>query len=231
MGTTCRQLQRRRKPKKPKKPGKRMIYLAHDDSNTLLRPVTTLVHTQVRTRSGPNPPYETVESIGQWIANPNFICMIDDLAGEVVPAGYHTIAGFYIATAGDPESPVEEMQGPHVIVVWWLPRATWAENNMELLIPVFAAACREVMSQHPGSDKWPIYGDYLGVGATPAERRTSSLGMVTAWQSFWNNPASPVGPFAELSENPANPAQCRIIGTVGKVAEFATWLAAERRRS
>lgn len=162
---------------------------------------------------------ESPDSIGQRVSAPNFICFIDDL--DSIPGG--AVAGFFVVTEGNPKSPVEEAQGPHVIVIWWLPRAEWAENNMEQLLPVFATACREVLRRYPGSEGWPIYGDYPGVGETPDERLKSSLGMVTDWQKFWNHPESPVGPFAELGLNPYNEWQCRIIGTVGQVVRFADW--------
>lgn len=206
-----------------------MIRLAIDDSNTDLQTDTTLLQTEVTTRSGPNPPNESVESIGQRVADPNFICMIDDLAGEAVPVGYHTVAGFYVVTEGNPEAPVAEARGPHVIVIWWLPREELERDNMVLLIAVFAEACREVLRRHPGGERWPIYGDYLGAGETEAEQDASSEALVTEWTVFWNQVGSPVSGFAKHKLNPQNQNQHRSVGTVGEVVQFADWLAAERQ--
>jgi len=196
------------------------IRLAIDDSETEEKTDALYLKDRIKHGCGPYPPKESVESIGWRLANPDFLCMIDD--------EHNTVAGFHIVTEGNPDAPVKEAQEPHVIVIWWLPRADWAEDNMPLLIPVFAAACEEVLRRYPDSESWAIYGDYPGIGKTEQEREQSSLEIVSEWATFWNqNPA--IGDVVRLGVNPYNRTQYRPIGTIEKIIEFANWLESERR--
>ncbi len=181
------------------------------DDSAVKGPVTTLLHEQVTTRSGPNPPNESIESIGERVADPNFVCMIDDVND--------TVAGFLV-------QPVAQ----EVLVIWWLPRARWAEDNMKLLVPVFGAACDEVLSLYPASGPWKVYGWYPGVGADFAEKAASSLDMVTAWLDYFNS--TPAGEIATLAFYDPNVPDWKVVqrtygpvSTVKQMADFARWVA------
>lgn len=164
-------------------------------------------------------PKETPQSIGQRLGLPNTVTRIDD--------EHQTVACFVVVEGKGDDAVVEEERHRHVVVLWWLPRIPWAEDNMPDLIPVFGAACEEVMRRWPGSEDWAIYGDYPGVGETWDDRDASSREMVDDWVAFWNSSPT-VGVFARHGINPYNQSQHRPVGTVGKVVEFAAWLEAQR---
>lgn len=181
-----------------------MIRLAVDDSKAEVKTDTTLLHREVTTRSGPYPPNEDVDSIGQRVAQPNFVCMIDDVNG--------TVAGFDVQEVAQ-----------QVEVIWWLPRASEAEDNAAQLVPVFGAVCEEVMRRWPGSGPWPIGGNYPGVGDTKEARRRSSHEIVGFWVDYFNS--TPAGVIAERKLNPYNDSQFRPVSTIKQMADFAKWVA------
>lgn len=183
-----------------------MIRQAIDDSKEA-GPTTEFLLDQLTTKAGSYPPHDTIETVGMRLQYPKFICMIDD--------DRKTVAGFHVREAAE-----------EVVVIWWLPRAEWAENNMSLLIPVFAEVCKEVVRRWPAAESWPIYGDYPGEGETLSQRRRSSQEIVDVWVAFFNQSLA-AGIFAERTLNPNNASQFRLKGTVGKVITFSEWLVAQ----
>lgn len=183
-----------------------MIRQAIDDSKEA-GPTTEFLLDQLTTKVGSYPPHDTVETVGMRLQHPKFICMIDD--------ENQAVAGFHVREAAQ-----------EVVVIWWLPRAEWAENNKPQLIPVFVEACKEVVRRWPEAESWPIYGDYPGEGETWSQRRRSSQEIVDVWVVFFNQSPT-AGVFAERTLNPDNASQFRLKGTVGKVIIFGEWLAAQ----
>ncbi len=198
-----------------------MIGKAIDDA-AVKGPVTAFLEEQVRTRSGDYPPNESIESIGARVADPNFVCMIDDTEHDGV--SINAIAGFFIVEP-DLTSLVPLERDWHVVVIWWLPRAPKEANNAPLLVPVFGAACDEVLRLYPASGPWSIYGYYPGVGADFAARTASSREMVDFWITYFNS--TPAGIIAGRARNPYNKSQYAPVSTVKQMSDFAKWVATQ----
>lgn len=179
------------------------IRLVTPDSSLQAKADTAFIHGQVTTRAGPYPPSDTLETIDLRLQKPGFICMIDDANG--------TVAGFQVRELAR-----------DVVVIWWLPRAALAGDNMPQLVPVLGTTCQEVLKRWPTAGGWPIYGDYPGKGDTPSQRRRSSRDMVDAWVVYFNS--TPAGIVAERGLNPHNNTQFRPVSTVKQMAEFAAWV-------
>lgn len=186
---------------------RRVVY---DNSREDGGPDVVLIYKHLLAPEIPHPPKIPV-SLMRWILEqPDNIVMVDEAR--------ETIAWLAVMSI------VKEVSVP-----WWLPRASWTENNMRDLMPVMGAACEEVLRLYPGSDNWLLYGDAQGAGETDEEVRQSSYEIAGAWVDFFHEIAttgpSPIPANALRNASPLNDKNFRPVSRVGHIAEIARRLA------
>ena len=140
----------------------------------------------------PNPPNEDPDNIGTYIADSRQIILIDDVQDTVCRMS---------------PRPVER----DVPTPWWL----WdgVGSFQDRLFPLMRATLLEVLKRHPGSGTWPAYGEFPGVGDTPAEKLASAEQRARVLQGVLGGMAA----GTTVMVSPANPSLWRTQSTVAKL--------------